>query len=95
MPWLIIRNSANFFMVLYLWQHVVVPSKTYLINFLVNLWIILFYLGNTKYHLVVIDLNYIQTDFLNMFSYCYLYKNSFISYYSFVLFYYCLINNIE
>jgi hypothetical protein len=55
----------------------------------------LFYLGDTEYHLVVIDLNYIQVDFFDIFSYCYLYKNSFISYYPFVLFYYYLINNTK
>jgi hypothetical protein len=53
------------------------------------------YLEDTEYYLVVIDFNYIQVDFFNMFSYCYLYKNSFMLYYSFVLFYYCPINNIK
>jgi hypothetical protein len=55
----------------------------------------LFYLGDTEYHLVAIDFNYVQADFFDMFSYYYLYKNSFILYYSFVLFYRYLINNIK
>jgi hypothetical protein len=55
----------------------------------------LFYLGNTEYYLVVINLNYIQADFFNVSSYCYLYKNSFVLYYSFVLFYRRPINNIK
>jgi hypothetical protein len=53
------------------------------------------YLGNTEYHLVVIDLNYIQADFLDMLSYYYLYKNSLMTYYSLILFYYCPINNTK
>jgi hypothetical protein len=64
-------------------------------SFLVDLWIILFYLGNTKYYLVAIDLNYIQADLFDMFSYYYLYRNSLISYYSLILFYYYSINNIK
>jgi hypothetical protein len=64
-------------------------------SFLVDLWIMLFYLRNTEYHLVVIDLNYIQVYFFDMSSYYYLYKNSLISYYSFILFYYRPINNIK
>jgi hypothetical protein len=64
-------------------------------SFLVDLWIILSYPGNTEYHLVVIDFNYVQADFFDIFSYCYLYKNSLILYYSFILFYYCPINNTK
>jgi hypothetical protein len=64
-------------------------------SFLVNLWIILFYLGNTEYHLVATNPNYIQANLLDMFSYYYLYRNSLISYYSFVLFYYYPINNTK
>jgi hypothetical protein len=64
-------------------------------SFLVDLWIILFYLGNTEYHLVVINLNYIQANFFNMFSYYYLYKNSLILYYSLILFYCRPINNTK
>jgi hypothetical protein len=55
----------------------------------------LFYPGNTEYYLVVIDFNYVQADFFDMFSYYYLYKNNLISYYSFILFYYYSINNIK
>jgi hypothetical protein len=55
----------------------------------------LFYLGNIKYYLVVINLNYIQANLFDMFSYYYLYKNSLILYYSLVLFYYYPINNIK
>jgi hypothetical protein len=62
-------------------------------SLLVNLWIMLSYLGNTEYHLVVIDLNYIQADYLDMFSYYYPYRNSLISDYSLILFYYYPINN--
>jgi hypothetical protein len=62
---------------------------------LVDLWIILFYLRNIEYHLVIVDLNYVQVDLFDMFSYYYLYKNSFIPYYSLVLFYYYPINNIK
>jgi hypothetical protein len=82
-------------MVLYFLQHVVASSKTYFISFLVDFWIMLSYLGNTEYYLVVINLNYIQADFFDIFSYYYLYKNSFVLYYSFVLFYRCPINNIK
>jgi hypothetical protein len=82
-------------MVLYLLQHVVVSNKTYLISFLIDLWIILFYLGDTEYYLVAIDFNYIQVDFFDIFSYYYLYKNSFMLYYSFVLFYRRSINNTK
>jgi hypothetical protein len=64
-------------------------------SFLVDFWIMLSYLGNTEYHLVIIDFNYVQADFFDMFSYCYLYKNSLILYYSFVLFYRRPINNIK
>jgi hypothetical protein len=64
-------------------------------SFLVDLWIILSYPGNTEYHLVITDLNYIQADFFDVSSYYYLYKNSLISYYSFILFYYRFINNIK
>jgi hypothetical protein len=53
------------------------------------------YPGNTKYYLVTIDFNYIQVDFFDIFSYYYLYKNSLMLYYSFILFYYCPINNIK
>jgi hypothetical protein len=59
MPWFSIGNSTNFSIVLYYLQRVVISSETYLMSFLVDLWIILFYLGNTKYYLVVTDLNYI------------------------------------
>jgi hypothetical protein len=55
----------------------------------------LFYLGNIEYYLVVIDLNYIQVDFFDMFSYCYLYRNSLMLYYSLVLFYRRPINNTK
>jgi hypothetical protein len=55
----------------------------------------LFYLGDTEYHLVVTDLNYIQADLFGVFSCCYPYRNSLISYYSLVLFYYYPINNIK
>jgi hypothetical protein len=55
----------------------------------------LFYLGNTEYHLVVIDLNHIQVDFFDMFSYFYLYRNSLMSYYSLILFYCRPINNTK
>jgi hypothetical protein len=82
-------------MVLYFLQHVVAFSKTYFISFLVDLWIILFYLGNTEYYLVVTNLNYVQVDFFDIFSYYYLYRNSLILYYSFILFYYYPINNIK
>jgi hypothetical protein len=64
-------------------------------SFLVDFWIILFYPGNTKYYLVTIDLNYIQVDFFDISSYYYLYKNSLISYYSLILFYYYPINNTK
>jgi hypothetical protein len=64
-------------------------------SFLVNLWIILSYPRNIKYHLVVIDFNYIQVDFFDISSYYYLYKNSFMLYYSLVLFYRCPINNTK
>jgi hypothetical protein len=53
------------------------------------------YPGNTEYHLVAIDLNYVQADFFDIFSYCYLYKNNLILYYSLVLFYYYPINNTK
>jgi hypothetical protein len=53
------------------------------------------YLGNTEYHLVAIDFNYIQADFFDIFSYYYPYKDSLMSYYSFILFYYCPINNTK
>jgi hypothetical protein len=59
MPWFIIRSGANFSIVLYFLQHVVASSETYLISFLVDFWIILFYLRNTEYYLVIIDFNYI------------------------------------
>jgi hypothetical protein len=62
-------------------------------SFLVDFWIILSYLGNIEYHLVVIDLNYIYVDLFNIFSYYYLHKNSLITDYSFVLFYCYPINN--
>jgi hypothetical protein len=78
MPWLIVRNSANFSTALYFLRYIIASGETYLINFLVDLWIILFYLGNTEYYLVAIDLNYIQADFFDISSYCYLYRNSFI-----------------
>jgi hypothetical protein len=55
----------------------------------------LFYPGNTKYHLVVINLNYIQADFFDISSYCYPYKDSLVLYYSFILFYRYFINNIK
>jgi hypothetical protein len=55
----------------------------------------LFYPGNTEYHLVAIDLNYIQADFFDISSYYYLYKNSLMLYYSFILFYYYPINNTK
>jgi hypothetical protein len=64
-------------------------------SFLVDLWIMLSYLGNTKYHLVVIDFDYIQADLFDIFSYYYPHKNSLMLYYSLVLFYYCSINNIK
>jgi hypothetical protein len=64
-------------------------------SFLVDFWIILSYLGNIEYHLVAIDLNYIQADFFDISSYYYLYRNSLVLYYSFILFYYCLINNTK
>jgi hypothetical protein len=64
-------------------------------SFLVDLWIILFYLGNTEYYLVTINLNYIQVDFFDMFSYYYLYRNNLMLYYSLILFYYYPINNIK
>jgi hypothetical protein len=82
-------------MVLYFLRHIVISSETCLISFLVDLWIILSYLRNTEYYLIAIDLNYIQADFFDMSSYCYLYKNSLISYYSLILFYYYPINNIK
>jgi hypothetical protein len=53
------------------------------------------YPGNTEYHLVVIDLDYVQANLFDMFSYYYLYKNSLMLYYSFVLFYRYPINNIK
>jgi hypothetical protein len=59
MPWFSIGNSTNFSIVLYYLRRVVISSETYLMSFLVDLWIILFYLGNTEYYLVVTDLNYI------------------------------------
>jgi hypothetical protein len=62
---------------------------------LIDLWIILSYLGNTKYYLVIVDLDYVQVDFFDIFSYCYLYRNSLILYYSLVLFYRCPINNTK
>jgi hypothetical protein len=43
-------------------------------GFLVDLWIILFYLENTEYHLMVADLNYIQVNLLDIFPYYYLHK---------------------
>jgi hypothetical protein len=55
----------------------------------------LFYPGNIKYHLVAADLNYIQADLFDIFSYYYPYKNNLMLYYSFVLFYYYPINNIK
>jgi hypothetical protein len=64
-------------------------------SFLVDLWIILFYPGNTEYYLVAIDLNYIQADFFDISSYYYLYRNSLMLYYSFILFYYRPINNTK
>jgi hypothetical protein len=60
---------------------------------LINLWIILFYPGNTENYLVVIDFNYIQTDFFSVLSYYYLYRDSLVPDYSFVLFYCRPINN--
>jgi hypothetical protein len=80
---------------LYFLRYVVASSKTYFMSFLVDLWIILSYPGNTEYHLVVTDLNHIQVDFFDVFSYYYLYRNSLILYYSFILFYYYLINNTK
>jgi hypothetical protein len=62
-------------------------------NLLINLWIILFYLGNTENYLVIADLNYIQIDFLGMLFYYYPYKNNLISDYPLVLFYCRPINN--
>jgi hypothetical protein len=62
-------------------------------SFLVDLWIILSYLRNTEYYLVVINFNYIQTDFFKVFSYYYLYKNNLVLDYSLVLFYRRPINN--
>jgi hypothetical protein len=53
------------------------------------------YLGNTKYHLVAIDLNYIQVDFFDISFYYYPYRNSLMLYYSLILFYYCPINNTK
>jgi hypothetical protein len=64
-------------------------------SFLIDLWIILSYPGNTKYYLVAIDLNYIQVDFFDMSSYYYPYRNSLMSYYSFILFYCRPINNTK
>ena len=64
-------------------------------SFLVDLWIILSYLRDTEYYLVAINLNYVQADFFDMFSYYYLYKNSLISYYSLILFYCRPINNTK
>jgi hypothetical protein len=64
-------------------------------SFLIDLWIILFYLRNTEYYLVVANLNYIQADLFDVFSYCYSHKNSLMLYYSFVLFYCCPINNTK
>jgi hypothetical protein len=55
----------------------------------------LFYPGNTEYYLVVIDLNYVQADFFNIFSYYYSRRDSLVLYYFFVLFYYRPINNIK
>jgi hypothetical protein len=55
----------------------------------------LFYLGDTKYYLVATNSNYVQVDFFDIFSYYYPYKDSFISYYSLVLFYCCPINNTK
>jgi hypothetical protein len=53
------------------------------------------YPGDTEYYLVATDFNYIQVDFFDIFSYCYLHKNSFMLYYSLVLFYYYPINNTK
>jgi hypothetical protein len=82
-------------MALYFLWRAVISNETYLIYFLVDLWIILSYLGNTEYHLVATDLNYIQADFFDISSYYYLYKNNLILYYSFILFYYRSINNTK
>jgi hypothetical protein len=64
-------------------------------SFLIDLWIILSYLGYTEYYLVAIDFDYIQVNFFDIFSYYYLYRNSFILYYSLILFYYRPINNTK
>jgi hypothetical protein len=82
-------------MVLYFLRYVVISSETYLVCFLVDFWIMLSYLGNTEYHLVVTNLNYIQANLFDMPSYYYLHKNSFVLYYSLVLFYYYPINNTK
>jgi hypothetical protein len=82
-------------MALCFFRYAVASNKTYFMSLLVDLWIILFYLGNIEYHLVAINFNYVQADFFDIFSYCYPYKNSLILYYSFILFYYRPINNIK
>jgi hypothetical protein len=64
-------------------------------SFLVNLWIILSYLRNTEYHLMVTDPNYIQADFFDIFFYFYPYKNSLMFDYPLVLFYRRPINNTK
>jgi hypothetical protein len=64
-------------------------------SLLVDLWIMLFYLGDIEYYLVATDPNYIQVDFFDIFYYYYLYKNGLMTYYSLVLFYYYPINNIK
>jgi hypothetical protein len=59
MPQFIIRNNINFSTALYFLRYIVASRETYFISFLVDLWIILSYLRNTKYYLVVINFNYI------------------------------------
>jgi hypothetical protein len=93
MPWFFVRGSTNIFIAVYFLRSIVASNETYIISFLVDLWIILFYLGNTENYLVVIDLDYIQIDLLGVLFYCYLYRDSLVMDYSFILFYYCFINN--